>query len=80
MIEDAEELELMAIPDEFMQEMNQTIKDHSNKTAVTFLRLPIPPKQEKEMHRLYNLLTIQSEGLAPVMYVHGLKTVVSSSV
>ena len=79
MVENAEELELMAISDDYMKEINQTIKDHSDKTAVTFLRLPIPPKQEKEMHRFYNLLSIQSEGLPPVMYVHGLKTVVSSS-
>ena len=69
----------MKIPDEFMLEIKDEIKSKSNQTAVTFLRLPAPPKNEAEIRRFYELLTIQSEELPPVMYVHGLKTVVSSS-
>lgn len=77
---DSESLDLMSIPDAFMTEINQVIKTNSKDTAVTFLRLPEPPRNlEKEALRMYQLLKIQSDNLPPVMYVHGIKTVVSSS-
>ena len=79
-LEDKESLNLMSIPDAFMTEINKVIKMNSKDTAVTFLRLPEPPRNlDKEALRMYQLLKIQSDNLPPVMYVHGIKMVVSSS-
>ena len=70
----------MSIPNDFMTEINKVIRTNSKDTAVTFLRLPEPPRnKDKEAFRMYQLLKIQSENLPPVMYVHGIKTVVSAS-
>ena len=63
-----------------MEEINQIIKDHSDDTAVTFLRFPSPKRNyDKESLRLFSLLKIQSENLPPVIHVFGNKTVVSTS-
>ena len=78
-LENSEKLTLMKISDDYMKEINETIKSHSNETSVTFLKLPQPPKgTDEEIFRMYQMLKIQSEDLT-VMYVHGIKTVVSSS-
>ena len=79
-LEDKDALDLMSIPNDFMTEINKVIRTNSKDTAVTFLRLPEPPRnRDKEAFRMYRLLKIQSENLPPVMYVHGIKTVVSAS-
>ena len=79
--EDSENLDLMKIPNDFMQEINEILRQESMDTVVTFLRLPEPPSihDEKALMQMYRLLRIQSENLPPVMYVHGIKTVVSAS-
>ena len=79
--EDQSRLDIMSIPSEFMEEINEIIKLRSKDTIVTFLRLPAPPpsREDKELRRMYELLKIQSNNLPPVIYVHGLKTVVSAS-
>lgn len=79
-LEESSKLDLKRIPAEYVQEINDTIKGFSNYTAVTFLKLPMPSEQDDDtMLTLYNLLKLQSDNLPPCLYVHGLKTVVSSS-
>ena len=64
-----------------MQEINETIKQQSQETAVIFLRLSTPTFQnDPERLRMYELLKLQSDNLPPVIYVHGIKSVVSISV
>ena len=64
-----------------MQEINETIKLQSQDTAVIFLRLSTPTFQNnQERLRMYELLKLQSDNLPPVIYVHGIKSVVSISV
>lgn len=64
-----------------MEEINETIKLQSQDTAVIFLRLSTPTFQNnQERLRMYELLKLQSDNLPPVIYVHGIKSVVSISV
>ena len=64
-----------------MEEINETIKLQSQETAVIFLRLSTPTFQNnQERLRMYELLKLQSDNLPPVIYVHGIKSVVSISV
>ena len=74
-------LALSKIPNNYMQEINETIKLQSQDTAVIFLRLSTPTFQNnQERLRMYELLKLQSDNLPPVIYVHGIKSVVSISV
>ena len=78
-MDDSEDLNISRIPNEFMEASNTVIKEKSRDTAVSFLMLPQPPKNDEQIRRFYDLLAIQSQGLHPIMYVHGLKTVVCAS-
>ena len=63
-----------------MEEINEIIKLQSQETAVLFLRLStLTMTSDADRLRMYDLLKIQSEDLPPVIFVHGIKTVVSSS-
>lgn len=74
-------LALSKIPNNYMEEINETIKLQSQDTAVIFLRLSTPTFQNnQERLRMYELLKLQSDNLPPVIYVHGIKSVVSISV
>jgi hypothetical protein len=67
------------MPDTFMEATNDIIKSHSESTIVTFLKLPFPPDTDEDKLRMHQLLKIQSQDLPPVLFVHGIKTVVSTS-
>ena len=78
-MDDCDELDVSRIPNEFMQAINEEIRKNSSETAVTFLQLPEPPKDDNQIRRFYDLLAIQSDDLQPIMYVHGVHSVVCTS-
>ncbi|XP_053693101.1 solute carrier family 12 member 9 [Sabethes cyaneus] len=68
----------------YMQRINQTIRDKSNATAVTFMYLPAPPKlstidYKEKSHHYLDLLTELTYDLPPTILVHGINAVTSTT-
>ncbi|XP_058815021.1 solute carrier family 12 member 9 isoform X2 [Topomyia yanbarensis] len=68
----------------YMQRINQTIRDKSNSTAVTFMYLPAPPKlstadYKEKCHHYLDLLTELTYDLPPTILVHGINAVTSTT-
>lgn len=64
--------------------VNQLIKQHSSQTATTFIYLPAPPISntwdENIMYRQYlQLLTELTMDLPPIVLVHGVSAVTSTT-
>nr|XP_029732626.1 solute carrier family 12 member 9-like isoform X2 [Aedes albopictus] len=68
----------------YMQRVNQIIRDKSNATAVTFMYLPAPPKlstidYKEKCHHYLGLLTELTYDLPPTILVHGINSVMSTT-
>lgn len=60
--------------------VNQLIREHSSETAITFLYLPTPPSEGEDAAIQYlNMLDTVSANLPPVIFVHGVSTVTSTT-
>ena len=66
------------IGDEFVKAINSKIITYSNRTALTFLYLPIPPSNKGEEKYLRHLDDL-SVSLPPTVFVHGLHPVTSTT-
>ncbi|KXJ70879.1 hypothetical protein RP20_CCG022232 [Aedes albopictus] len=70
--------------EENVNRVNQIIRDKSNATAVTFMYLPAPPKlstidYKEKCHHYLGLLTELTYDLPPTILVHGINSVMSTT-
>lgn len=59
--------------------MNGLIRQQTEDTAVTFIYLPHPPRDDEAAQSYYNKLEIISRNLPPTIFVHGVNTVTSTT-
>ena len=60
------------------ESLNQTIRENSQNTVVTFMYLPRPPQSEDRNLDYLEKLTILSEDLPPTLLVSGLSKVTTT--
>lgn len=58
---------------------NEIIANNSANTAVTFIYLPTPSKEEEAAGAYLTMLDLISKDLPPTMFVHGVSTVTSTT-
>lgn len=77
--EDHEMILYKSLPEHLVRAVNSRIKEHSKKTAVTFLYLPRPPEATAEQLEYLHSLTALTNDLPPTVLVHGLHPVISTT-
>lgn len=71
--------DLETLSSEYIQGINNLIKEHSLNTAVSFVYLPLPPtKKEHDMLYLH-YLTEMTNNLPPTLLVHANSPVTSTT-
>ncbi|KAH3824105.1 hypothetical protein DPMN_125933, partial [Dreissena polymorpha] len=76
---DCQMQEYNRVSDAFLTAVNATIKSASQRTALTFLYLPRPPKDSSQLETYLEQLTSLSVDLPPTVFVHGLHPVTSTT-
>ena len=66
------------LSEEYMQRMNDRIRELSSATVVSFIYLGRPPTASKSAVRYIRLLDILTRDLPPLMLMHGMDKVVDS--
>ncbi|KAL3862127.1 hypothetical protein ACJMK2_008117 [Sinanodonta woodiana] len=64
---------------EFLTDINRLIVSNSNRSAITFLYLPLVPADDDKHATYLQQLELLSNNLPPTMFVHGLHPVTSTS-
>ena len=68
-----------SLPKHIVEAINTRIKECSNRTAVSFLYLPQPPKSTTAQIEYLDRLTDLTNDLPPTVLVHGLNPVISTT-
>ncbi|XP_021950932.1 solute carrier family 12 member 9 [Folsomia candida] len=71
---------LKTIRPDYIKAVNDMIKEQAANTAVSFLFLPEIPMDKSEYRLYFHHLTSLSEDVGPMVYVHGVSTVTSTTI
>ncbi|GAB1606480.1 solute carrier family 12 member 9-like [Argonauta hians] len=71
--------EFYSLNDSTLQLINQLIVEQSRATAISFIYLPLPPKDIMAYNTYLDQITLLSNSLPPTMFVHGLHPVTSTT-
>ncbi|KAG9508759.1 Solute carrier family 12 member 9 [Fragariocoptes setiger] len=64
----------------YLNSINNLIKEHSHRTAVTFLYLPTPPTEVEHHDKYLRDLETMTNGFPPTLLVHGDGQVISTTI
>ncbi|MFH4983586.1 hypothetical protein AB6A40_010295 [Gnathostoma spinigerum] len=72
-------MESVDMPDQYVSAMNDMIKNNSGSATVCLLNLPTPPQDVALGERYLEVLRILTKDLPPTLLVHGISSVISTS-